>query len=352
MTPPPKRPYQRAGLTLRKRAGGQSVGVVKALQADLRALGYLAKGLDGDFGPGTERAVKGLQHDLLNNHGAGSDGSAPVAVADYSRGRVSDVTGEVDQALAACIADLLADPAFVKLPRADDAPAANAEAVATIQGMRTPKVPVPFLLAILEQESNLRHYRVPTAKSDDSYVTVGLDRNGDAKHIITSRGYGVGQYTLFHHPPRPAELRDFIVGVGKNVSKAVDELLDKFTHFVNGPKSGTQADDRLAEAGRGKLRLCKYAEGDAKRFRDCQQCMREAGQHDIVTGTTPWYAGASKVYQTTQYHGTERYPAVPIRSNIPCDWPYAVRRYNGAGQSSYHYQTKVLKKILRGPRIP
>jgi len=32
--------------------------------------------------------------------------------------------------------------------------------------------------------------------------------------------------------------------------------------------------------------------------------------------------------------------------NIPCDWPYAVRRYNGSGLNSYHYQAKILLNVL------
>jgi hypothetical protein len=36
---------------------------------------------------------------------------------------------------------------------------------------------------------------------------------------------------------------------------------------------------------------------------------------------------------------------VPVRKNIGCDWPYAIRRYNGAGINSYHYQAKVLKNL-------
>jgi hypothetical protein len=29
-------------------------------------------------------------------------------------------------------------------------------------------------------------------------------------------------------------------------------------------------------------------------------------------------------------------------------WPYAVRRYNGAGVNSYHYQAQVLLRVLNG----
>ena len=36
---------------------------------------------------------------------------------------------------------------------------------------------------------------------------------------------------------------------------------------------------------------------------------------------------------------------VPDRAEFGCDWPYAVRRYNGSGPDSYHYQTTILLKL-------
>ncbi len=86
------------------------------LQHDLRSLGYLRRGIDGAFGPGTRKAVMAFQYDLLKNAGKGSDGSAPVRVVDYNRGRVSAVDGRVDQSLVAVISDVLDDAAFPKLP--------------------------------------------------------------------------------------------------------------------------------------------------------------------------------------------------------------------------------------------
>ena len=40
---------------------------------------------------------------------------------------------------------------------------------------------------------------------------------------------------------------------------------------------------------------------------------------------------------------------VPNRATLGCDWPYAVRRYNGSGVDSYHYQFQVLKRLTRPP---
>jgi hypothetical protein len=48
-----------------------------------------------------------------------------------------------------------------------------------------------------------------------------------------------------------------------------------------------------------------------------------------------------------QYYPTADYSGVPDRAEFLCDWPYAVRRYNGSGVDSYHYQTHVLLNLLR-----
>jgi len=59
---------------------------------------------------------------------------------------------------------------------------------------------------------------VPHGPDQDAFVTIGLDRNNPARpDEITSRGYGLGQRTLFHHPPTAAEVRDFIQDPVNNV---------------------------------------------------------------------------------------------------------------------------------------
>ena len=275
-----------------------------------------------------------------------SDGRAPVSVLDYNRGRVVDVTGDVDEGLAGCIADMLDDPAFAKLPFADDPAAANRAINAAVAQLPPQSVPIPFMVAILKQETNLRHYNEPRAGDDDKYIIVGLDTNASQKHIITSRGYGFGQYTLFHHPPRADEVADFMNDLQKNLQKAIKELRHKFDNFVNGGTSGTRADDRIAERGDGNLKRCKFRIDDPRFMTDCRQCALDAGQINIEAGVTHWYEGSSHTYQPTQYYKNANYRRVPIRKNVGCDWPYAARRYNGSGINSYHYQVKILKNLL------
>src|SRR5262249_16165780 len=95
--------YRQSGLTLPRPGGTETNSQVRDLQRGLRRLGYLQRGIDGDFSSQTELAVKGLQHDLLHNDGGGSDGNAAVKMVDFNKGRVSTVTGEVDQNLVECL---------------------------------------------------------------------------------------------------------------------------------------------------------------------------------------------------------------------------------------------------------
>jgi peptidoglycan hydrolase-like protein with peptidoglycan-binding domain len=327
--------FVQPGLVL-SQGGTATADQVKDLQRALRSLGYLAGGIDGQFQGGSARAVSALQYDLLNNDGSGTDGKAPVAVTSYNKGRVTEVTGACDQDLAQCIAEMLNDAAFVQLPSSADPAGENQSIRASVAALPSTSVPTRFLVSILKQESDLRHYN-----EADSYVYIGLDRNNEGTAQVTSRGYGIGQFTIFHHPPRPDEVTDFMDDPAKNVSKAQNELRDKFDHFVVGKPD---ASDRTAEIGTGPLRLCKYATDDPKYLVDCRQCAVDAGSRDIHQND-PFYAGASGTMQPTQYYASAEYPNIPKRESFGCDWPYAIRRYNGSGVNSFHYQARILRNV-------
>ena len=325
--------YQAANLRLGR--GVSAPQAVKALQRDLRRLGYLRAGIDGIFGRETEAAVQALQYDLLHNDGAGPDGVSLVRVREYNRGRVAGVDGVAGESLAAAMAEMLADERFAKVPESPDPKGENVRVAAALAAMQSEEVPVPFLIGVLKQESGLRHFCEPTPANEDNFVVVGLDRKAPGEPAIASRGYGVGQYTLFHHPPTPDELRDVIVDPCANVKKSIRELAAKFVGFVNGATRATRAEDRLADAGSGPLRPCRYAPGDPRYMRACRECLAAAGTTEI--GLAP-----------TEVHSESVYRGVPIPKNVGCDWPYAVRRYNGAGVNSYHYQAQVLLRVLNG----
>lgn len=344
------RSYQVDGLTLSMGTAANR-DLLRDLQRDLRALGYLRTGIDGDFGTGTERAVRSLQFDLINPAPgpAADDGPAPVSISDYNQGRVTAVTGEMNQNLAACISDLMDDANVPKLPFATDAAGENRRAVGLIAGAANTAAPAPFILAMTLQESSGQHYCVPAGRDEDNFVVVGLDRKKDNPDRIASRGYGIGQYTIFHHPPRAEEVAGFITDPVANVSTAFGELREKFDRFVTGPDS--RADDRDAEHPILELRECKYTRSDPLFMRDCRRCAELAGKRSIEAGM-PVYAGASTTYQPTQYYASASYSGVPVRADFLCDWPYAMRRYNGSGVNSYHYQARVLLNLLSKAIVP
>ncbi|HWO06872.1 MAG TPA: hypothetical protein VNQ54_18860, partial [Methylomirabilota bacterium] len=182
----------------------------------------------------------------------------------------------------------------------------------------------------------------------DNFIVVGLDHGDHGRpDRITSRGYGIGQFTLFHHPPTATEVATVMVDPVKNVQRAVKELRSKYELFVAGSTSGQQADDRIHEIGAGALRPCRFAPDDPRYMTDCARC---AAEHlvDIPAGA-PVYRGASITMHPTQYHPETAYSRVPDRAQLGCDWPYAVRRYNGSGVNSYHYQFQVLQRLTRPP---
>lgn len=327
--------FLQPGLELKNGSEGAEV---MDLQRALRELGYLKGGVDGKFGSGTEKGLRALQLDLLSNSGKGNDGDAPVAIKSYNRGRVSEVTGVCDQNTAACLEEMLDDGRFIRLPFAADPVEANKEVVKKIATAPSTTVPMRFIAAILKQESDLKHYN-----ESDAVITVGLDHNDKANDFaITSRGYGAGQFTIFHHPPRQDEVDDFMNDVTKNLSKAANELREKFDKFVNGPSS--KADDRQAEIGDGPMRICKFVSTDPRYLTDCRQCAKDAGTRDVVENVTPTYPNSPAVY-TRGIYPSANYPNLPKRESFGCDWPYAVRRYNGAGPNSYNYQARVIRNV-------
>jgi hypothetical protein len=102
--------------------------------------------------------------------------------------------------------------------------------------------------------------------------------------------------------------------------------LEKIDYFVNGRTSGTRTEDRTVEYGSGPLRVCQYGAEDPRFLKDYKQCMVDAGQQKIKEGVTPIYEGSSFKFVPTEYYASASYDSVPIRKNVPCDWPYAVRR--------------------------
>jgi hypothetical protein len=326
------------------RAGGTPANIILDLQHDLRALGYLHYGIDGVWGGLLDAAIRSIRIDLC------SPVHAP-AVAGANAGGVvvsapPDGTAGVEPVLADCIAALASDSAFTKLPASSDAPGDNRRTFQAFRAMHSDRAPVPFLAAMLRQESDGRHYHEPTTSDSDSFVVVGLDKNDASQpDRITSRGYGLGQYTLFHHPPTPEERASFIDDPIGNLQMAFAELREKFDGFIKSTDADRRADDHEAEHPLRKLTLCKYQSTDPRYLSDCRNCALAAGTTDLHEGN-PVYPDATTLWGPTKYYLDRGYFGVPRRAAFPCDWPYAARRYNGSGINSFHYQARILRNLL------
>lgn len=332
------RPYQGISTPL-DRASAAPPPAIRALREDLRALGYLHSGITTNWGDSLDDAVQALRLDLTH-------AKAPAAVKAYNAdGKVLALppagVAAVEPAFADMIAKMVADPALVKLPRSADPAAANKAALDKVKAIKSGIAPTPFMLAMFRQESASKHFYIPTASNGDDYVVTGLDRNDKtAPKRITSRGYGLGQYTIFHHPPTKTERDSFILDPKQNVSTAYAELREKMDKFVVG-----EADDRMAEFPLSLLRMCKYDKTDARYLNDCRACAADAPKRTINTGD-PVYPGSSIKFGPSQYYADASYSNVPDRRKLGCDWPYAARRYNGSGINSFHYQFRILKNLL------
>lgn len=340
-------PYAAANLG---EGNAADAALVAILQRDLRGLGYLAQRIDGRFGPMTNQAVRRLQWDLLNNtgHSTRSDGQAPVVVQSYNRG-LGGISGIVDRQTAESMDAMLFDHAFPKLPRSDNPVAANRSVLAVLAAAASRVAPLPFLLSIFSQESGFRHFAVPSAADADDFVVVGLDVDRDNPDRVVSRGYGIGQYTISHHPPRAQEVADFILDPVGNARQALQLLREKFDAFLVGSKPGTQALDREAEHPLLPLRLCKWGLTDPRYMSGCGSCAAGVSHLEIDTAT-PLYRAATETYGDAVDYPNASYHGVPDRAEFGCDWPYAARRYNGDGPDSYNYQARILRGLLRNDR--
>src|SRR5262245_29334409 len=92
---------------------------------------------------------------------------------------------------------------------------------------------------------------------------------------------------------------------------------------------------------------CRYDPADDRFQRDCRQCAMAALRTTIAMDT-PLFPGSNDRWHPTQYHAETHYDDLPDRKAFGCDWPYAVRRYNGSGVDSYHYQAEVIQRFPEG----
>jgi hypothetical protein len=94
---------------------------------------------------------------------------------------------------------------------------------------------------------------------------------------------------------------------------------------------------------RSGIALRRDGDPEPSLVRALQQDLRKLGATAVL------HSGTTETLHPTQYHPSTTYKAVPDRSMLGCDWPYALRRYNGGGVNSYHDQYEALQRLTRPP---
>jgi hypothetical protein len=264
---------------------------------------------------------------------------------DWNQGRIKKVTGIVDKNLVQIIQSMLeaSDEEFFKVPYTKTRKEINQKAIQLLNQQEdkiiSQGVPPTFIKAILKQETGMAHYDI------DGFVYVGCDETSPT-YVYKSRGWGMGQYTITHHPPTIKEAEEFINNPVNNIAKVVKELKEKFDLYIVSNSPAQRADERMGflresskhkyiigkSRGNSPLIACKYEKSSPKYMKDCINCVKNARREDEWYGDLRWHKSSHK--------------NVPVWSDIPCDWPVAVRRYNGSGPNSFAYRAEILWHIL------
>lgn len=315
--------------------------VVADLRYDLASLGYYTGSFAGGWTESLDAAIRSVRYDLTDPDSALSaryNGAGSVVRTPSSGG------SRLEPQLARCLDAMIGDPGFAKLPVSASPTAANRRALALAESAGDGIAPMRFLMAIFQHETGARHFREDDAGAP-GFMTLCLDRNdGAAPDHITSRGYGLGQHTLFRQPPIQADIDSQILDPVANAKSAAYLLRDRFDYGLVSANPALRANDRFSEWPISPLRLCKYASADPRYLSDCKACAAKAGTVDVTPGH-PVYPGASLAWADTPAQSCDALQAAPDRTGFQCDWPYAVRRYNGGGIESYHYQLRVLLNL-------
>jgi peptidoglycan hydrolase-like protein with peptidoglycan-binding domain len=96
----------------------------------------------------------------------------------------------------------------------------------------------------------------------------------------------------------------------------------------------------------------QFGEGTERAVRALQYDRCAAESRVDMGPRTPLHPATTETFRPTRYHPDTTYTAVPDRTKLGCDWPYALRRYNGGGVNSYHYQYEALQRLTRPPLAP
>ncbi len=274
-------------------------------------------------------AVKSVKHDLVNT---------PFLESNFNNGKISSVDDRIDLAFVSILEDMRNDSRVGVVYRVGGFDRENSLIRGSLDSFNTEYFPVPLSKAILYEETGLKWYR------KDGYPTVGLDYN-DKKisHRITSRGLFLSQRTFFSYPIQQSELDGFN-SLDTDMRFFSSHLRSKYNNFVVSNKVASRDDLRHFSFGGSKLRGCKYDSSDARYMKDCKNCVFSLNKRTYVEGDR-LAKGSGWKFRKTKYHRRDVYKSMPDFKEFPCDYLFAIRRYNGGGINSFHYLMQVLEHL-------
>jgi len=280
--------------------GSEQLEHVESLQRALKRLGFYDGKIDGIYGNGTRRSVCAAQHELG-----------------------IEATGEVDEEAAEAIKELLRQAEAGerwKLPRKDDheveAPEDQSALYRSI--IKDCGIPPYFAEALAEQEAGSDHF------DSDGFVKMRCefwsryphDEEEHPDYEIRYRSFGLMQILDMGNPSddytRGSEVGNI---TNKELRCSVAKNIEAGAHLLRSLLSGPE---------------CIYDEDDDRRYQ-CRECIGA-----IETVERDWTG--------TRFHKwlSEDVPSFDL---IPCGWPEAIRRYNGAGADAEAYRDEILTRI-------
>jgi len=271
-------------------------------------------------------AVKSLKWELINNR-------------SLSRfGNYSAVNDTVTNALVVTMESMVQDPEIGVVYGTKDYEGANSKVELRIKGFSSEEFPQPLMGAILYEETGLRWFR------PDGYPTIGLDFNDKSNpERITSRGFFVSQRTLFKYPVDQSRI-DSMDSLDEDLNFFSRHLENKYKKYIVSSKPSVRDDLRLESFSKSELRGCKYSPDDSKYMIDCKNCVEGLKRRDYPLGVR-LAKGSSWKLRKTRYHKRDGYKNMPDFKEFPCDYLFAIRRYNGGGINSFHYLMQVLEHL-------
>lgn len=299
-----------------------------SLEEYLRSLMFI-KQIKKNNTDDVKKGIKALQFELRNN----------PSLSHF--GYEGKIDGVESPELLNIVEKMWEDPSIPVVSKVNNPDQANDQISSIMKTSLSKVFPNPLALAVLKQETHWKWFR------SDGYPTVGLDFNNKSQpYVITSRGLFLSQRTIFNYP-FPQESLDSFDSVSEDLKFVINALDLKYKRYVVSADVRARDDLRFKSFGDQPLRGCKYEQSDERFMKDCKNCVWSGKLKDYKEGKSLIDVPGKWVLKPSIYHRNKDYLGYPDYEDFPCDYVYAIRRYNGSGVNSFHYLMRVLDHLRK-----